>query len=633
MRSPSSAIARSVASAGINRVLAGFAVILLCLAGYYFPISPDVHLDPSWQMALTYGWSHHWIYGQDIVFTYGPWGWLTTRYHDTDTFLVRFAWELVWKTTATLFFVRAAWHLSTFRRCVALLAGLLILPLVGDTLPTLVIAGAGAWGIRRYANPPIILILVGAALGFLSLQKFTYLALSMCAVSGVTLRYLMGRDYRRGTIFIVSWSTSLLAGWLIAGQPISALPHFLQRSFWISADYSSAMGLEESRTIFWFGLASVVTFFGSIWRLPVVRNLPMFLMLTGCAFVSWKQGFVRADGHAMGFFHSMIFAGLAAPLCIDLTRFNRAASAILVVIAVSGSIAVEPGLASILHYLLRDHISDSINILPSPQNFRRKLDEQFTNQRIINDLPQVRTTIGTAGIDQFGYEQAVVLLNGFNYRPRPVLQGYQAYSGRLSELNQNFYLSPAAPEFTLVRLQTIDGRYPTLDDAAVLPLLITDHDWLLSEKGFTLLRRHANPAALELVPLASGRLRYGTEAWTLESPTTHGIWAMIDAPLSWLGWLRTIFYKAPVVTLVLSEQTGLEKRFRLVTSASRDGFLLSPMLLDTADFDALSHHHSGRPPAGFRLEIDPRDAKFFLKRARFELFTVPSIDFQPLLEK
>ena len=80
----------------------------IALAGYFFPITPSLGLDPSWQMALNHGWTNHWIFGSDVVFTYGPWGWLTTLFYDPETFPLRLAWELAWKTTTALLLAHAA---------------------------------------------------------------------------------------------------------------------------------------------------------------------------------------------------------------------------------------------------------------------------------------------------------------------------------------------------------------------------------------------------------------------------------------------------------------------------------------------------------------------------------------------
>ena len=75
--------------------------------------------------------------------------------------------------------------------------------------------------------------------------------------------------------------------------------------------------------------------------------------------------------------------------------------------------------------------------------------------------------------DIFLYKQSKgTALNDFNYTPRPILQGYSAYTPRLIAANTAFYSSPQAPAFVLLKYQPIDKRYPALEDAGVLRQLL-----------------------------------------------------------------------------------------------------------------------------------------------------------------
>jgi hypothetical protein len=330
----------------------------------------------------------------------------------------------------------------------------------------------------------------------------------------------------------------------------------------------------------------------------------------------------------LGFFSLMLFAGLGAPQLNPSKSLRIAiASWTLCAAGLAGAIATVPGLMSVLHYLLRAHLVENSATLLSLDRHRANLDRRTAAAATPHALPAVRAAVGSATIDQFGFEQAMLMFNRLNYRPRPVLQGYQTYSGPLAQLNEDFYLSDRAPAFTLARLQTIDGRLSAMDDARLLPRLVTDHDFVLSEKDFLLLRRRPVAAPLELHAVKSGRLRYTGETCNL--PAGHeAIWVRIDPAYSWLGWLRTLLYKPPEVTLIVKDTGGLEQRFRIVAPATRAGFLLSPVLHDTNELRQLITRRIGRTARNFRLEIPPDAAVFFLKRARFEIFSMPGLTFR-----
>ena len=50
-------------------------------------------------------------------------------------------------------------------------------------------------------------------------------------------------------------------------------------------------------------------------------------------------------------------------------------------------------------------------------------------------LPRISAVVAGRTVDVFGYRQGIAILNGLNYVPRPIFQGYSAYTPSLIELN------------------------------------------------------------------------------------------------------------------------------------------------------------------------------------------------------
>jgi len=602
---------------------------VLLLATLYSEIPPTTELDASWELAINYAWTHGFVFGRDIVWTCGPWGWLATLYYFPATFLDRFAWEIIFKILVCVLVVRLSFALSWPRRLLLIAAGALILPLFPDTAPMLLIAGLTLWVARcsRSYSPPVIAI--GALFALLSLQKFTYFVTVVSSIVILAL-YLFPRGaHRTWTSFAGAWAVGFLCCWFLAGQTLAALPLFITRSAALASGYSEAMYLNETPLVLRLGLANALIYLLLVWSTPRADRLPLGALLTAYGFFAWKHAFVRADGHTFGFFSCMLFAGLAMPLITDPPpMWRRLGSWLLSGLAVFGCIASNPFVMERLIPLFENHLVENTRSLVDFKARRADLDREFEQARAAAALPAVRARVGPDTIDQFGFQQGFLLLNALNYRPRPIIQSYQAYSGILAALNANYYRSAAGPTFTLARLQSIDGRFPALDDAQLLPRLITDHEWVLSENGFLLLKRRPAAARLEPRLLTSGKLRYTTETCTLPFSDQTAIWARIDTPYSWLGWLRTIFYKPPEITLVVNATAAREQRFRLIAPAARAGFLLSPLLLDTADLERLVRRDVGEATQGFRLEITSSDEIFFLKRARYEIFALPDLKFK-----
>ncbi len=631
--SPARSASRLQLRAAAGLVLLSASAVAIWLANLSLQIvGPITGLDGSWQVALNDAWLQRLVFGRDVVWTYGPWGWLTTIFYFPATFGAHIAWDLAFKALFASLVVAVAPSFSWPRRIALIASSLLIVPLFADTLPILLIAGVVLWLTLVQHPPRKVVAAAGAFLGFLSLQKFTFFLMIAGSVGLLAFHLFPRGAARTWFCFSVAWAASVLVFWLLASQDLAAFPLFVQRSAILAAGYTEAMFFDESPLVFRFGLATALLFLVLVWDRPRTHRLARALLLSAYGFLAWKHGFVRADGHTFGFFSLMLFAGIALPHLTESPALRlRVGSWLLCGLALCGATASEPGLMRVLLPMLSHHLADRAHRVVHLREHRAELDAQLATERATIALPRIRARVGDATVDQFGYEQSILLFNGLNYRPRPVLQSYQVYSGPLAALNADFYRSSRAPDFTIARLQSIDGRFPALDDAALLPCLLTDHDFVLSEKDALLLQRHSTPAPFIPSILTSGRLRYASETATLPADVaTHAaIWAKIDAPFSALGWLRTFFYKPPEIVLVVTDFDAHDRAFRLVVPAARAGFLLSPLLLDTGELEQLLVHRTGRPAKSFRVEI-PRDAGiFFLKRARYEIFSVDGLTFHP----
>ena len=83
-------------------------IALIWLALIRFPTAPTAGLDPAWRLALSYAIEHCWQFGKDIVFTYGPLGYLLAGTNSGGLYTQ----HLVWQLGANLLFAIAIWFLG-----------------------------------------------------------------------------------------------------------------------------------------------------------------------------------------------------------------------------------------------------------------------------------------------------------------------------------------------------------------------------------------------------------------------------------------------------------------------------------------------------------------------------------------
>lgn len=91
------------------RWLAG-ASALLYVFSRFIPCTPPDHspiLDFSWAQALHMAFDRHLQFGRDIVFGYGPWGFLGGGYYPPTHLVSVIAWIML-----SLVFWRAGWQLA-----------------------------------------------------------------------------------------------------------------------------------------------------------------------------------------------------------------------------------------------------------------------------------------------------------------------------------------------------------------------------------------------------------------------------------------------------------------------------------------------------------------------------------------
>jgi hypothetical protein len=190
-------------------------------------------------------------------------------------------------------------------------------------------------------------------------------------------------------------------------------------------------------------------------------------------------------------------------------------------------------------------------------------------------------------VDTYPGNAAAILAQGLAYRPRPVMQSYQAYSPEFAELNAAFLRGPQAPESILFQLFPIDDHFPALDDGLSWPELLSRYDVRAVDWSGAILHRSRAPRPWRLVPLGSLPVLFG-QVVPLPAVTNAVLWAKLDPTLTLVGRAASTLYKPPILWLTVWTQGGQQLRFRLVPGLARGGFVLSPLVQDSVSFGLLA---------------------------------------------
>jgi hypothetical protein len=226
------------------------AILVVALSCFRFPQGlMNKMLDPSWSGVLVYAHEKGLQFGRDIIFTYGPLGFLSVSSFLPQVDGQRIVFEIVVGAWIAAGLCLVAWRMPLPWR-VAMLGYFICVSMPlhwgGDAL--LIDVGIFAWGLlcllESGARLPIfalaLIILVAAG----ALIKFTFLVSGLFTVGvlGCDLA-IRGKRLMAGGV-IVGTLLAIVFGWLLLGQHFFGLGDFLSSSYAMANGYNAAMGTE-----------------------------------------------------------------------------------------------------------------------------------------------------------------------------------------------------------------------------------------------------------------------------------------------------------------------------------------------------------------------------------------------------
>lgn len=587
----------------------------------------DVQLDSSIFGSYAFFTARNFQFGTEIVPLAGPYGFVP--YGDTYSghlfakrLLLEILTKLVLAGLIVWFFLRAA--RQPVLRWVWLLLVAFLGPQIVDLPYTLAILLSGLCLVGNLANPGrrslAACCTVAAYLALLTLFKGTQTMLVAATFGVLVLQALLLRNFRRLPGLIAVYGGTLIALLLLAGQNPLNFPAYLHGVWDHSYGYNLAMGLDEPLPLFLAGAGTTVGLMLlvglGLWpRRREPAAIAGSLVLAGFAFVSWKHGFVRADGHVLIFFN---YACIAAPtilLFLDATGPARLAGglrAALTIVAV-GAMGLslwgdgkDPGERHrwYLHHLpLR--LGYTWQQWTAPAAAKRNFEALLDVRRNYYQLPHAEYLVGGQSVDFFGFEQGYLMLNRLNYRPRPMGNGtFSVYTPWLQTINARHLADPATrPEFFFVKPQSIDERFLAGDDPGTLRGILELYRPVAREKGLLLFR--ARPGAPPLP--APRRLRtqplvLGTPVLPPEVRPDEMLLVTFSLPPSPAGRLRAFLYKPQLIYLDLVGDGLLNPvNRRLLPALFQTPVPLSPVLENSNDLLALYQNTPGKAVRQFTV--------------------------------
>ena len=620
----------------LPRVLETLALTLVVTSTLVsIPLPPGTSVDASWQEMLIHARARGMQFGRDIVFTWGPWGYGWANYHLGAAGAARLlAWKIAASAGVALALVLLTRSLAPWRRWAFAAVFMAFNWLFQDVAFFDLIVLVGIAGLMPRGAPLWQLAAWACVLGFLAQIKFTYQMLTAAAVLAAVACLAGRRSWRGAATVAVAYSLSAAAAWVGAGQNLANFWDYLRGSLEIAGGYADAMGVDEPLWVFLCGAAlaaACAAFAWTAWRKIPERGYGRCAsaFLAFSMFLMWKEGFTRADGHVMGFFAFILTLLAAVPSLLFPGRrwhpFEASALLCLVGMAAADSVMLlrAPRIAWERMYGGGAMV---LKLSSLPGEWQRSLDEAAASAA----LPAISAAVGSGTVDVYNCLTAAAILNGMNLAPRPVFQGYSAYTPRLERLNLRFYQSARAPDFLMWGAEQLDWRYPGQDDAMLIAALPTHYAPLFSEGRFWLLKRTSALSGAEPARrlIFNARVRLSDEV-VLPPQRDQAIWLRADAVPNALGRARALLYKPARIDLVTTDDEGQRRSWRLIPRTARDGLVLVPTLAEGSDMALFLRGEASSWVKSFHFEAPGSQGEFW-RYVDVGVFGMPGIPLKPV---
>jgi len=594
-------------------------VILAALASsvvYY--CRPDIRLDTSWMVALNYFAEQGIRFGSDLVWTYGPLGFLLFPVKMGPFFAAAIAFQLSLWLVFVFALMRIAMDPKTsvlrvaLFTCIFLLARVFISGFDYYIVFIITLLFALALIERRWLVPYVGALVLSVLLWFIKFNTAIIASGMIAAFIVITAFYDKDRlKAGRALAFAAIGAIVVAVAYLAYLAPLPNALGYFKGVYELISNYSTAMSLPMARLL----VAAIVSLAVSYGFLVCLlyrasqRSFAVALMAAVPLAMALRSSCVRGDSsHVFAFLELAFYQFALIFLFTDikktfLSKGNRVITLLFAGLSLLAYTYIWGPVAKVWScaYLLPDRYIGSERSSVASESFLEYAQSPLCYPALAGLRPGLLGKIGNDSVSVFPIEAIVAIANGLNYVPFPVIQIYSAYTPYLDKLIARFLETRAtAPEYIIFRWQAIDGRHPLLDVPAAWLSIYRwyDADGVI-DRGL-LLKHRVNPRFGYLSFMES---RECAVSDAVKFPKTEEkIVAFIRIRLNAQGKLRRLFFKIPVVAIELFTDLGGRSDYRVIPETLQDGLLIPYIPTDIESLkDLLEDGSTPRRYAGLKL--------------------------------
>lgn len=553
-------------------------------------------LDPSWQYAFNKLTTFdHIKFGRDLVFTYGPLGFLASPMYINGNFFVAFIlYIMLWISLIILFYKLVQ---DEKQNIYIILLSMFVLylgcPANSADLYfqySVLMALAVLWKNMKDKFAAIFVV-IAITISFFFKFSITISILGSCLLFFVS-KLIMKKTERVWILFLPIITIPVC--YLIYNHSIQDFCRFIRGSWEMAQGFNSAMSLDlNDRYVAWMFVMMII--YAAIMFSQIIyrkkENFFCMLWFAPCLYMSYKHGYVRADGHAVGAYVEILATFSVELLLLDFKEIYKE------VIIKSRKGVIQGGL--ILSLFVVAFVDYNVSLQPwiNMRNRIQNISSAFyymtekrneENKHSLTGIPNaIFEEIGNSTYTSYPCEITFIEKDkkldedntvniASNFIPLFALQAYSAYTPYLDNRTADALQGMNAPEYIIFRFDTIDNRVPLMEAPSTWKSIEDNYEIAMYdfESGYYLFKHKQNSAN------RTGK----TEKVLFDKRDIISFngcsEAKIYADLSFAGKLTNFIWKIPEVKAEITYTNGTVREGRVLLNNLSNGIMISGMPYD-----------------------------------------------------
>lgn len=558
----------------------GIILVILTFPSYDLSFEPGI--DPPLKWVFTHFYSTGFESGHYLNFPHGPLAFL--MYPLKNTLWITVIFTSLIKILVVFLFTRLFSSMCVLRWIQIALSAYVIFVIAGINQLLIVAVFTGYLASFKNKNDRYKL------LGFLLTSIAVFIKSYVGILTGImTVSFILFELYRHRSILISLVDGVILfslfgAFWLYLFGSFSGLLTYIYGVLQLAQDNSSAAAYYPENN--WWVIGIFIAIAIAIPFIQRSKRAVLFgILFVPSFFGAWKHGMAREDIYHLGGLFSFVL--IAYILFFLFEKKHRIINASVVILGL---------------YLFTWNLPNAYNYQPNSMQYNWFGIQSFTQflskQEPLPKQPgkiipkEIRSKIGNQTVDVYPWDYSIIAENKLNWKPRPILHSYAAYTHWLDNRDAQHFASKEAPIFIIweknkvtndvngTDFSSIDSRYLLNDEPQTILTMLTHYSAWYSDNELVILKRRKNPISFSSKTIRSARTQIDT--WIEVPKEKNGILrAKLNLEKSITQRGKSFLYKDEQYWIELKLISGEIHRYRFVPKNAKDGLWISPYLFDT----------------------------------------------------